>query len=222
MLGLIGFIGIFAACAGTPPGVLAGNGDKRHIERQIAAFNHIDFTAYGDVFVHFGNEYRVDVTADSNIVPHIITKVYDNTLYIAFDLGSYRGLLNPSRLGLRFDVYTRNIESFFSGGEGSIRIIDIDTAALTLNHIGEGSFTVTGKAMQFVVYMIGEGNIKAENFAVERASVNIIGATGRVKVWAEEFLEASVNPFGSGSIKYRGDPAVLIKNNTRRITKMRQ
>jgi hypothetical protein len=41
---------------------------------------------------------------------------------------------------------------------------------------------------------------------------------GKVKVWAEESLEASVT--GLGSVEYRGDPAELVTHNTCGITRM--
>jgi hypothetical protein len=74
---ILGLAGIIAVCAGTAASALdlTGNGDIQHVEREVSAFNRVDFAAVGEVFVHFGNEYRVDVTVDSNIEPHIVTGV---------------------------------------------------------------------------------------------------------------------------------------------------
>ncbi|MDR2177560.1 MAG: DUF2807 domain-containing protein [Treponema sp.] len=218
---ILGLIGIIAACMGTAAGAmgLAGNGDIRHVERDLLAFNHINFTGVGDVFVHLGNEYRVGINVDSNIEPYIVTNVRDGTLYISTNLERYKNLRNPIKFKLRFDVYTRDIESVSHMGMGNIELIDMNIDALTLNHSGVGFFTVTGKGTQFVVQMKGVGDINSENFAVKRASITNIGV-GKVKVWAEELLEVFVHPFGISSMEYRGDPTKLVSNNWHKTIKM--
>jgi hypothetical protein len=180
---------------------LQGNGDVKHVKRQVPGFNRIDYTGIGAVFVHFGDECHVELTTDSNIEPYILTDVRDDTLYINIKPGISVNNITE----LRFDVCTRNIEGVVHTGVGDITITNAETDTLSINFSGTGACTVTGKGTHFAVRMKGVGKVDGKDFAVKTAEVDHSGV-GTVTVWALDLLDAAFS--GVGNIVYRGDPKV--------------
>jgi hypothetical protein len=64
---------------------------------------------------------------------------------------------------------------------------------------------LTGSAKTAAINMIGDGTIDAQNFAVNKTNVNVVGK-GKILTWTTEDL--FVLGVGFGTVHYRGTPSV--------------
>jgi hypothetical protein len=190
-------------------------------ERPAQGFEAVDWCAIGELHIEQGNEERVRVEAEPQVLPKIRTDVRNGCLYVDLAPGS----ISTSQ-PVRVSVTAKRLSSLRTKGAGSTRIgslrtdgLQLDLAAsgdvlidrlearrLAVQLSGSGDVTIArGSVDEQRVTIGGSGQYVAPSLASRRSTVRIDGA-GRVQVAAQQELVASIE--GSGDIEYRGDPAV--------------
>lgn len=178
VFGAIIAFGFFSGCY---------NGDVTSQERAVGEFTGIELAGTGDVNVHFGEEFKVIVTTDSNVQGKVVTRVERNTLCITQRSGPFYAS------ELTIDVFMP---------EPELRAISL---------IGTGSFRVaSGNATELDISLSGTGDINAQYFQVEKVTVTHSGV-GDAKIWATNTLHGNLS--GVGDILYRGSPTVTVKKS---------
>jgi hypothetical protein len=81
----------------------------------------------------------------------------------------------------------------------------IDCETIWLDMVGNGTMFLTGSAKTATIKMVGNGTVDAQNFAVNKTKVNMVGS-GKVLTHTTEKL--SVLGVGFGTVHYRGNPTV--------------
>lgn len=213
------------SCVGCPPlsRSVKGNGiieTKNFLESNFTA---ISIASGWNATIQNSEKFSIQIEMDENIFPYLNLSVTDATLHISFASGysvsptsCKIAITMPVLLKLEiFGSLSAVISSFNSpeelmlirvAGSANITADSIVFKTLQLAIFGSGDFNLAGKAQNMEVGISGFGNIKAVNLEAEKADISIEGS-GSVKVWVKNHLSANIS--GTGSIRYKGNPATI-------------
>lgn len=229
MLGLAAF-GIAAAIS-TPawswsfgPGErVRGSGELVSETRQLEKFDAISVAGDFKVRVMQGNEIKVELRADSNLLALIDTRLVagdkGTTLQIAAKPG-YKLLASATPEITLQMAQLRGVSVAGSGdvhvgamqtpsvdvsiaGSGDVRLNDLKSEHLGLKVSGSGDISASGHAASLKVSVAGSGDVRARSFEAGEVKVSIAGS-GDVQVHALKKLQVSIA--GSGDVGYDGAP----------------
>jgi len=202
---------------------IRGNRDIITAEIEInGSFEKIRVSGSADVLYHVNPDIRVVVSTDSNLINFLDISNINNTLNIGTQPGSY------SFSKLFVEVYSPNISAISIVGSGDFKstdriispsfeakisgsgdiAVDIESVSFVASITGSGDIKTTGKAVKSKVEINGSGDFKGADLQTENTSVKISGS-GDASVFATEHLDAQI--FGSGDIRYRGEPNSIEK-----------
>ena len=173
---VVAFIGFLAACNIGSQGVTSQ-------ERPIAGFNAIILDGVGNMNIHPGENHKVVITTNSNLLERVVTTVNNNTLTVT---QRRAGTFRASELTI--DVYLPELKAVSLSGVGKITINGGNAAELTLS-------------------LSGTGSVDAQNFQVQNVSINHSGV-GTARIWVTNSLTGTLS--GVGNILYRGNPAINV------------
>jgi hypothetical protein len=147
----------------------------------------------------------VEVVGDDNILPHIMTEVKGDTLFVTSD----ESICPKKRLEV--NISSDDIERINSDGSHDVFIGGIQNKSLALEIEGSGDVHASGKTGRLVAEISGSGNIRARDLLSEEVKISIHGAGG-ADVHASRRLEAEID--GAGDIHYYGNPEEVSKKIT--------
>lgn len=217
-LALLAALLLVTAC-GT--GLVIGSGKSITEERPIEGVDSVVLAFVGDLRITQGDEEKLVITADDNVMPLITTEVNDGVLTI----GSKSTLGLQATTELRYDLTVRDLRSVRLAGAGNLGMdgfqtddlalaitgagsmsaqnLDVSNLDVALN--GLGSLEVSGEADRQEVGLTGSGDYSAGDLRSGVADVTLSGL-GSITIWATEKLDATIS--GAGNIEYYGDPEV--------------
>lgn len=212
---------VTALVAGCGVGLVVGSGNIVSEERAISGVEGVALSFVGDLQVTQGDEEKLVITGDDNVLPLITTEVRDGVL----NIGGRSTLGIPMTADVRYDLTVRDLNSLRMSGAGNAEMDGLETGDLTVDISGAGNLSIRnlqadrvtaemsglgnleldGKADRVAVNMSGAGNYDGGDLETGSADVSLSGL-GNATVWATESLNASVS--GAGNIEYYGDPDV--------------
>lgn len=176
-----------------------GSGIITSEDRELESFDQVDLSGYGNVEVVFGQESKVKITTDNNLIDLIETAVEDGELRISFIES-----ISPTD-GLKFEITTPNISIFDISGAGNVTMKAYSGDSLTLKTSGAATFIVDGVAESVSLNCAGAGKGSLSKLIAKKADVQISGA-GSATVNVLETLKVNIS--GAGSVSYYGTPEV--------------
>ena len=179
-----------------------GNGRMTEEVRDIREFNKIDASGAYTIKVKVGEEPRLKISAEENLMKYIRTDVRGNTLII-----DSRKSISP-RKEIRIYVTTPELYSIDCSGANNVYAQDIDADNFRVELSGAGNIDLHGQTDRLRAEISGAGNIDARNLKANEVIISVSGAAS-ADVYAKDYLDASVS--GVGSIDYYGNPK---KTNT--------
>jgi hypothetical protein len=202
---------------------VTGDGPTITENRAINNFTSVASSISADVFYRQEPQFKVEITAQQNILDVIETHVVNNELVIKFRHGvlvrRHENIIvnvsSPVTNGLRISgsgnivvadsVNAVNINLSISGS-GSINVHKLTATSVDAGISGSGNITISSGAVNTAKLKIsGSGNIDMMN--VSAASVNTAtSGSGDMRVNATQNLDVSIS--GSGSVSYTGNPVV--------------
>jgi len=213
---------VYVSCNNLLP--IVGNGNLVTSERTVSTFEKISSGGSNEISFHVSPEYRVVVTADSNLVEFVTTDVRNNVLNIGFKRGSY------SSTRIQIDVYCPALTSVSISGSGSFTGNDtiitstfdsnvsgsgeiigtIECNNFSANISGSGKIIITGSGKNSDINISGSGIFSGSNFTINNAAVHVRGS-GKAIIFVSEYLNVVIS--GSGEVDYRGDPKIESKTS---------
>ncbi len=199
---------------------IKGNGIDATEQRAVTGFNKIKSSGSFDVQIIKGDETEVLITAETNILPYIETKVSNQTLLI--DIPGFHNVRNrlpmsvyitiPELLSVKqsgsgdiiTDSFVADEAEFFVSGSGSIST-EMMAKSVEAGISGSGWILIAGEANQSYLSISGSGNINSSELTVQRCNAHISGS-GTMQVNAEESIYARIS--GSGNLYYHGNPEI--------------
>lgn len=200
--------------------LLEGNGDRRSEFRSASGFDQVASTGDFRVIIKPGDDYSVEVSAESNLLSYIETEVSGTTLKI-----KTRGIhslveTNP----VEINITTPVLEAVSLSGSGLIKTGrflnddfkvalsgsgDIETEVnadhVKANVSGSGTILMSGETQESELVVSGSGKIKAYDLPQKNSDI-IISGSGSMYVNVNESL--TVRIAGSGMVYHTGDPVI--------------
>lgn len=189
-----------------------GSGNVITEDRQVGDFTVIEVVGSADVVIRQGDESRVQVHADQNLLEFITTEVRNGTLVIGGEgrVRSYKKfevhvtIARLDRVKIMGSGDVRS-EGALSGNDLEIAIygsgdvnLQLDHKSLTTNINGSGDVTVSGIAGSLAVTVMGSGDFTASDLRLEKCTLKVMGS-GDMKLSGRASL-VEIESFASGDI----------------------
>jgi hypothetical protein len=174
-----------------------GNGDVVKETREVEEFNKIDVSGVFTVVVEISNETSVVVSAESNLMKYIRTRVKKNKLII-----DTKKNISPKKQ-LTVYVKTKSLSYLEASGATDLEIEGLDESKFKLEVSGAAECDISGRVGKFIAEVSGAGNVYGRDLICDYADLDISGA-GDIKLTVNEGLNADVS--GAASVVYYGDP----------------
>ena len=200
-----------------------GEGDLRTETRSTGSFTGIEAQVSGNLFYTQGNEYKIELTAQQNILNVIETLITNNRLVVRFK-NNVR-VRDHEQITIR--VTAPSLTSINSSGSGNVTVSsplagsslsfalsgsgNMTVPMVTASHLettisGSGNITIAGgTAVTEKIKISGSGNIDVQQVSTKSATTTTSGS-GDVRVHASETLDVTIS--GSGSVFYLGNPLI--------------
>ena len=203
---------------------VVGEGPLVTETRSVGNFTGISMEMAGKVNFTIAPDYKVELTAQRNILDVLQTNVASGVLHIDFKdnvrARHYEEIIAnisaPSvdylRLSGSGDINVLGNDAVNSmkisvSGSGNISMQSaVVTDKIRTDVSGSGNiFILSGSAINEEVNISGSGNVDLVGIAVQNASTHTSGS-GDVKLQVSKKLDAHIS--GSGSVYYRGNPII--------------
>ncbi len=133
-----------------------GVGERVTEVRDFEAFDKVMINLPGDVYLHQASEYRVEITAQDNILEFLSTEVLEGQLSI-----TNNSCLNDFKT-IRMDVYLPSLEMLEIQGSGDVYSeegFETPSDDLTINIKGSGNVELNANAKNVIVDIMGSGDV---------------------------------------------------------------
>ena len=203
---------------------VVGEGDLQTEIRSITGFSGVSVSIGGKIYYKIASEYKVEITAQQNILEviqatktngHLLLKVKDGvriksneeiTVNISAPTADYLHLSGIGDLAVIGNANSVNLDMNISG-TGSITVQSVTvTDKINANISGTGDIIVqSGVAKNVDLRISGSGKLFMDGVVAEKGKTNISGS-GDMQVNLSQTLDATIS--GSGSVYYRGNPVI--------------
>jgi hypothetical protein len=183
-------------CAVRPQ--LVGSGNPATDKRDVAAFTIVRGGGAIHVEVAVGEQPSLEVTADDNLIPHILTEVDNGVLTINTDGVSYQ-----SRLGIRVKATVKELTGMNLSGASNGKVTGIAGETFAADASGASKINLAGTVADLTVKCNGASTVNALDLVAQKVNASANGAS-HIEVTAKASLDASAN--GASSIRFAGDP----------------
>jgi len=167
--------------------------------RTLPPFTSIHLAGANRISVHVGDEQKVVVHADDNLLDNITTDVRSGELVVS-DTGSY-----SAKTPMAVDVTVPELSSVTLSGSGILAVEGVRAADFAVDAPGSGILSASGTTERLDASLQGSGDLQLQDLVAQDARASLSGS-GRLQVNATRTLDASVS--GSGAIFYSGSPEV--------------
>jgi len=182
---------------------LQGNGEAKTVTRDLSGFEVVDSSGVFDINIKSSAKgFKVQVTADENLIKHISTTLQGNRLMIFPDRS-----ICPE-VGVRVEIEMPTLEAIVSSGSDNITATGINSYSLHLLLDGSGDARLSGKAATLDANINGSGTIDASHLTTKKSVINISGS-GDATVNASEELKVDIS--GVGDVNYYGHPKIITR-----------
>ena len=171
-----------------------GNGHSATENRGTTYFDEVKSSGSYEVYISQGDDYLVEVTAETNLLPYIITEVDNNRLKIRT-----QGLHNlHNTRPMKVFVTTPHLNKVTLSGSGYIETDHFAASQFDINLSGSGSIATSIDVDKLDAGISGSGEIRIDGYC--NHSDLFISGSGNIKSYdlEERFCQATIS--GSGSI----------------------
>ena len=200
-----------------------GNGDVTTITRNTGDYDGIKCGGFMDFKLVPGEEGKITIKGESNLLEHIITEVKNGNLVVKVKNGKNLRPSNNKPLIITIPYKDVNSVSLAGSGdlwnEGTIKAnelqtavagsgdlnLNIDTFKVSASVAGSGDLTLKGKTENIKASVAGSGDIHGFNLDSKNVEASVAGSGDIAVNCNGGELKARVS--GSGDIEYRGTPS---------------
>jgi len=203
---------------------VVGEGQVQTETRNITGFSGVSASIGGKIYYKIDPAYKVEITAQPNILDvietstingHLLVKIRngvrvksneDIIVNISAPTADYLHVSGTGDLTVTGSIIAANMDIGISG-TGNITVPSVTvTNKINANISGSGDIIVqTGVAKDEDLRISGSGKLFLDGVAAEKATTTISGS-GDMQVNLSQTLNATIS--GSGSVYYRGHPLI--------------
>jgi hypothetical protein len=200
---------------------IKGSGTIKQEVRSQDPFKSISTSGSYNVYIQQGSKRDIQIEADDNLLPYIVTTVEGDELRIntkkGFDIKPSKTIniyvtveelaaLNSSGSGGFYSKSSlKGDKVVFSFSGSTIADMDLNSNALSVRISGSSKLNLKGTIPQTNYGISGSGNIDAFDLHSDNVKVEVSGS-GKLDVYAEKKLDISVS--GVGNVRYKGNASL--------------
>lgn len=169
--------------------------------RKLADFSAINLNLGGDVVYRPGAP-ALKITAPAELLALISSDVKNGELQLLM-----RGQ-GDVKDKIHIELHSPALRSVAISGSGNLVAKDLNADDLALVLAGSGDVTVSGKAKQLSIQVLGSGDVNAGKLAASHLKVDVFGS-GDVTARAVDY--AHVHVMGTGDVTVKGNPAERVQ-----------
>ncbi len=178
---------------------IQGSGDLETRVLDLEGFDTIRVDGIAEIDVSIGDDFRVELEAEDNVIDHVDARVSRGRLII--DTDDIHDIDTDE--GIRFTITMPALVEIRVDGVCTLTAEGLDNDETRVEVDGVGDIRLSGRTRSLDVDAGGVGEIDLEDLVAQYADVNV-GGVGDVVVYVEKELDVDVH--GIGSVTYHGDP----------------
>ena len=200
---------------------IKGNGNVVTIERTTNDYDGISVGGFYHVELVDGNEGKITLTGEDNILDYIETEVKGGILVIkaknnknlipsrgegVFITIPFESINSVKGSGSGKIIGKKTIEtnSFKVGTSGSRHVeLNVKSSSVSVSTSGSSKIQISGTADKLEVKSSGSSNVGTYELEVDKATLTLSGSSD-ARIAVEESINARIS--GSGHVRYRGNP----------------
>lgn len=223
LLLLLSFLAMFSCNSRT----IKGSGNVSSETREISNFNSVEVNSALKVIYTEGNEYRIEVVADDNLVKYITTERHGDELQIGIQ--SKKSFKNITKAEVHITAPSVNsIEANGASRFESIGVVHANTLSLKLSGASKANVAVQSTSLRTDlsgastavisgttngISMEGSGAsvYQAKDLTVSSAAITLSGASNAA-LTVQNTLTATIS--GASNLDYYGNPPTVNVNSS--------
>ncbi len=196
---------------------LKGNGDVREQNRKVSDFEEIEVRRGMNVYITQGDQVKVVVRADENLLEAIETKVEGDRLIVTTNQNirsatEKKVLVTVPKITVIHSASGANVfsqsvlntkEIDLSASSGSNQKLELDANDIKVSVSSGSNIRLEGSARDFSGKVSSGANIKAEELTVENCNARA-SSGGNIRITATNNFRAHAS--SGGNIHYSGNP----------------
>lgn len=180
-----------------------GSGKKETFVRELADFDKVELTTFGEMRISIGDKFSVKIDIDDNLGDAVDSTVVNGKLIIKTNKRFSSGI------GPVVKIVMPSLKQIDLPGMGSATFKGLKEEEITMNLTGAGSVTGQGEVNQVNVYHSGGGRVDLRKLEAKRAKVVLSGGGG-ASLKAEDYIE--IDSSGSGTVAVHSNTKEVKKN----------
>jgi len=189
-------LGFTVSCVG-----VQGSGRIATEKRALTGFTAIEASGAIDVDITQSDSYSVEVSADDNILPKIITKVEGETLLIERNGDDF---FNSSTVHVKISLPKLAALELSGASDGTAKNIKADKLNLEIS--GASKLIVSGTVTELHSEVSGASKLEAKDLVADNAEIECSGAS---KAHMHATTSLKINAGGASKVVYSGTPRVI-------------
>lgn len=201
---------------------VTGEGPMRTETRSASNFSGVDLRIAGNLYFKEAANYKVEISAQQNILDVIETYVSNGKLVIK----EKNGVIIKSREDITVNVWAPSVSDLRLSGSGNIYADRVTGSSIGLNISGSGDILAKEVSTDHLDAVVsGSGNLRVEVGTTNSETLKISGSgdidliklpartantntsgSGTMKVNVSQKLDVTIT--GSGSVHYVGAPTI--------------
>jgi hypothetical protein len=178
-----------------------GSGRLATETRPVQGFTGVVVSGAGRVVIEQTGVESVEVTAEDNILPFVVTEVRGGWLLLGFQAGVS---VHTTR-AVEYRITVAELTGIRASGASHVEVLRVDTGELTAQLSGASSYRATGVADDHRLELSGASRCEAAELASRFVTATLSGASyGLVNVDDRLVVRAS----GASTLEYIGEPIV--------------
>ena len=194
--------------------------------RDVHYFNAIEVNNATDLIVTIGENFHIEVKADDNVVPFLMTEVEDDVLKIYVKKGYALRNVKTQKVYVTMPLLTSisasgasnvSFSNLLEGDALSIRAsgasnvkLEADLAYLEVRLSGASDLGISGFSEYTNVRLSGASDMKSYDFACDLLEVVLSGASD-INITVNEKVSGNIS--GASGIKVKGNPVIDVKTS---------
>jgi len=207
LAGSVMLMGCTVTVGGVGAHSVIGSGKQATEQRPVSDINSVVLANSGTLFVEYGANESLSVTADDNILPLLTSNVAGGRLTLGTQPNTSITSYNP----IIYHLTVKDLNALEISGSGDASLAGVNADNMNFRISGSGSLTATGTTKDQDVSISGSGSYNGDNLDTQQAAVAVLGS-GSAVVKVSDSLKVNVS--GSGSVTYIGNPKLVDKHVT--------
>jgi len=199
-----------------------GSGNVVQEERQISGIRSVSLSNQGDLFIDIGDEERLVIEAEDNLLEYIESSVSNGRL----EIGTRGSMELRNRRPIKYYLTVMSLEGLAVTSSGDINAPELEATSFSIDVSSSGDVTLAGlttdrlevdisssgdvrvdggTATDQDVTVSSSGNYNARSLQSQTANIEL-SSSGDATVSVSDTLDVQLS--SSGDLYYSGDPQV--------------